>query len=56
MIDEEHRVNGELHRPNGPARIWSTGVKAWFLFGKYHRYYGPSSTNGHWRIHNRFIK
>jgi hypothetical protein len=36
------RLNGTLHRVDGPALEWSDGSKYWFLNGKSHREDGPS--------------
>ena len=33
---------GYLHRFTGPARIWKSGVKEWFINGLYHRLNGPA--------------
>jgi hypothetical protein len=45
-------INGNLHKSNGPARIWLDGDWAWYLDGKDHRYYGPScSFLDDWEIH-----
>jgi hypothetical protein len=49
-------LNGNLHRPNGPAMIWKDGEWCWLLYGKWHRYYGPSRDYGCWWIHNVGIK
>jgi hypothetical protein len=32
----------DLHREDGPARIWKDGSKAWFLNGYRHRMDGPA--------------
>jgi hypothetical protein len=45
-----------IHRTNGPARKWNDGVEAWFLFGEYHRYYGPQDVDGSWWLHGNLIK
>ena len=34
---KEWRLNGNLHREDGPAIKWTNGDKAWFLNGKKHR-------------------
>jgi hypothetical protein len=39
---ETWRLNGELHRVNGPARIWSDGVADWYRDGVLHRIDGPA--------------
>ena len=33
---------GELHRDNGPAIIWYTGIKVWIQNGLKHREDGPA--------------
>lgn len=33
---------GELHREDGPARIWSSGTREWYINGKLHREDGPA--------------
>ena len=38
----EYRVNGLLHREDGPAQIWDTGTIAWCLNGRLHREDGPA--------------
>ncbi len=38
----EWRLNGQLHRENGPAREFSDGTKSWYLNGKLHREDGPA--------------
>ena len=42
------RVNGLLHRLDGPALEWSNGYKEWHVNGLYHRLDGPAieSQNG----------
>lgn len=44
---EEWRVEGVLHRTDGPARITDT-AKEWWVDGKLHRFDGPAveTTNG----------
>ena len=36
------RINGELHRVDGPAYEHPDGTKAWFLNGRLHRVDGPA--------------
>ena len=38
----EWRLNGNLHREDGPAIEWTDGTKAWWLNGKCHREDGPA--------------
>lgn len=42
----EWRLNGQLHREDGPAYEWPDGYKAWYRFGKLHREDGPAIVNG----------
>jgi hypothetical protein len=35
-------LHGQLHRLNGPARIWEDGGKEWWMHGKLHRLDGPA--------------
>lgn len=57
-----YRLNGEHHRPNGPAIEYNRGSYYWYLFGEAHRYYGAAShshtrfMSEQWCIHNKFIK
>ena len=48
------RVNGNLHREDGPAVEYANGDKSWYLNGKLHREDGPAVeyANGYkeWRI------
>jgi hypothetical protein len=39
---EEWRLNGHLHREDGPARIYSNGTKQWYKHGVLHRENGPA--------------
>lgn len=34
--------HGQLHRTDGPARIFPDGYQAWYLNGKRHRTGGPA--------------
>lgn len=38
----EWRLNGQLHREEGPAIEWESGRKAWYLHGERHRHDGPA--------------
>lgn len=52
-----YRLKNELHRPNGPAIIWSDGSWVWLFNGDYHRYYGPQCNDENWWwIHDVRIK
>ena len=35
-------INGERHREDGPAVIFSSGIQYWYLNGKLHREDGPA--------------
>lgn len=37
-----HNPNGDRHRLDGPAIIWSCGDKEWWVNGKLHREGGPA--------------
>ena len=39
---KEWRLNGKLHRTDGPGVVWSNGTKEWWLNGKRHRTDGPA--------------
>jgi len=39
---KEWRLNGKLHRTDGPAIEWTGGSKEWRLNGKLHRTDGPA--------------
>ena len=39
---KEWRLNGLLHRTDGPAREWADGSKEWWQKGQLHRLDGPS--------------
>ncbi len=39
---EEYRVNGRLHRTDGPAIIWNNGMQEWWQNGVRHRLDGPA--------------
>lgn len=38
----QYTLNGQLHRINGPARIWSNGDMHWCKNGLLHREDGPA--------------
>lgn len=59
FIHELHQNDqNQIHRTNGPARIWHHGAEDWHLFGRYHRYYGPavSWSGSNWILHGKLIK
>ena len=39
---QEWRVNGQYHRLDGPARIWTDGTQEWGVNGQLHRLDGPA--------------
>lgn len=39
---EEYRLNGVLHRINGPARVWPNGDGEYYQNGRLHRADGPA--------------
>ncbi len=51
---KEWRINGKLHREDGPAIEYPNGDKEWYINGKHHREDGPAIElhDGHkeWRI------
>ena len=56
IIGYTKNEDGQLHKKNGPARLWNDKSWEWLLNGEYHRYYGPHDSYGNWWIHNRIIK
>lgn len=56
----EYRLNGMLHREDGPAVEWADGHKEWYEYGMLHRLDGPaiewSSGNRTWFINGWCIK
>lgn len=59
VIDKVFKVDGLLHRVNGPAAIWKyedEDIWQWWLFGNNHRYYGVSNGRNEWDIHGKPIK
>jgi hypothetical protein len=53
----EYVLDGQTHRPTGPAVVWDYGLHSWFLFGVRHRYYGSGcSWNQSWYIHGGLVK
>ena len=36
------RLNGKLHREDGPSVEYANGTREWYLNGKLHREYGPA--------------
>ena len=56
---KQWRLNGKLHREDGPAVECASGTKEWFLHGKYHREDGPAHEwgDGHkqWYLHGELI-
>ena len=39
---KEWRLNGKIHREDGPAIEWANGHKSWYLNGNCHREDGPA--------------
>ena len=39
---QEWRLNGHLHREDGPAYIWADGTQSWWQNGQLHRTDGPA--------------
>jgi hypothetical protein len=54
----EYRIDGKLHRPNGPAISFrESNYCQWYLNGKVHRYYGSVvADSDDWVIHGRRVK
>lgn len=49
---------GQLHRLDGPARIWSDGRKSWWINGQRHRLDGPAIEGPEintWYFNNKYI-
>ena len=40
--NKRHYKNGQLHREDGPARIWADGSQYWYLNDQLHREDGPA--------------
>ena len=57
---QEWRLNGKLHREDGPAFVSADGTQKWYLNGKLHREDGPAiiRPNGdmEWWIEGNKIK
>ena len=55
--DKEWRLNGKLHRLDGPAIEWMDGHKAWYVNGLPHREDGPafefSNGSKHWYLNGK---
>lgn len=39
---EYHNEHGQLHREDGPAKIWPSGYQSYWLYGNLHREDGPA--------------
>lgn len=37
-----HLYHGEMHRKDGPARVWSDGLRGWYEYGLRHRKDSPA--------------
>ena len=50
-------VDGQLHRVDGPARIWRDGSQEWWMNGQRHRTDGPAVINAdgtqRWYVNDR---
>ena len=57
-MSEQYRVNGKLHREDGPAFEHHNGTKHWHLNGNLHREDGPAveNPNGtkHWYLNGKY--
>jgi hypothetical protein len=57
-----YELNGDWHRPNGPAVVYDANVfselteTSWYLYDLMHRYYGPQDDDSEWWIHGKWIK
>ena len=56
----EWRVNGRLHREDGPAREWPDGFREWRVNGVLHREDGPavewpSAGRRAWRLNGKKV-
>ena len=40
--DKKWKLNGKLHRDDGPAVEYSNGTKTWYIHGVLHREDGPA--------------
>ena len=53
---KEWWFDGNIHRLDGPARVWLHGTKEWWIDGKRHRLDGPAiehySGSKYWYIDN----
>ncbi len=54
-----YKINGKLHREDGPAIEYADGDKHWYINGKCHREDGPAveCANGtkYWHINGKLI-
>lgn len=52
-------LNGQLHRTDGPAVIYTNGTQFWYQYNKLHRTDGPaiiySDNDKRWWINGEFI-
>ena len=57
---KQWRLDGKLHRVDGPACEYANGEKHWLLHGKYHRVDGPAIEYAHgekrWWLNNKPCK
>jgi len=47
--------NDQYYRSNGPAVV-DDNRWVWYLFNRWHRYYGPCTETGRWAIHGKDMK
>lgn len=55
----EWRLNGHLHRSDGPAIEWDNGHQQWYMWGLLHRDDGPAVITFNtesWWTHGTFVK
>lgn len=52
-------VNNQLHRLDGPARIWADGSQEWYVNNQLHRLDGPAVVwadgSQEWRVNDKDI-
>lgn len=41
-VDQWFNEEGKLHREDGPAQVWASGIQEWYKNGKLHRMDGPA--------------
>jgi hypothetical protein len=57
--NQVYKVDGRLHREDGPAHTLNSGDKFWYQNGKRHREDGPAiefiSGTKYWYFHGKYI-